>query len=251
METKHNSSGSSFLEVNLKILIKKVLKRKWFFALSIILCCTTAFLFLKTQVPTYEVSTTLLIDTKGKSTLLGPSKFVEGDISPTVKNKNLFNEKGILKSYSLIKQTVEELDFGISYYTGTWYRLKEQYGHFPFEVALNESGAQLYGVLFQVEMLSDDKFILSATADKFNVLNPSTNATREVEREFQFSETYSFGEAIEHNYFNFIIRKPEYEVSMNDFQDLELHFKVNSVESLTKSYILDGFRLIKLKSWEV
>ncbi len=237
METTQNSTGSSFLEVNLKILIKKILRRKWFFAISIFLCCTVAFLYLKTQVPTYEISTTLLIDAKGKNSLLGPSKYVEGDISMVEKDKNLFNEKGILKSYSLIKKTVEDLDFGISYFAGTWYRKKEQFGYFPFELELIDSSAQMYGALFEIEMLSDQKFKLHVKEEIFNVSNPANNSIREVEREFEFSNTYSFGEEIRHDYFNFILNKPDYPVKMSDFEGLELFFKLNSVEGLTKSYM--------------
>ena len=157
METTQTSNANSFLEVNLKIIIKKILKRKWFFAVSIFLCCTIAFLYLKTQVSTYEVKTTILIDTQGNSSMLGESKYVEGGVSIMDKEKNLFNEKSILKSYGLIKQTIEELDFGISYFTGTWYRKKESYNYFPFEVVLLDSTSQMYGVMFEVEMLSDNR----------------------------------------------------------------------------------------------
>ena len=105
METTQTSHGNSFLEVNLKIIIKKVLKRKWFFALSIFLCCTLAYLYLKTQTPTYEVKTTLLIDTQGNGMLSSESKYVDGNISLLDQEKNLFNEKSILKSYELINDT--------------------------------------------------------------------------------------------------------------------------------------------------
>ena len=236
MENTQHSNANSFLEVNLKIIIKKILKRKWLFALSIFLCCTVAYLYLKTTVSTYEISTTLLIDVSGQNSLLGESKYVEGKVALTDKEKNLFNEKSILKSYSLVKQTVQDLDFGVSYFSGTWYRKKEDFGYFPILVEPIDSSAQMYGVLFQVEMLSDNKFKLSVESNKFKVSNPITNTVREVEKKFEFSNTYSFGEEIRHDYFNFVLNKPDYPVKMSDFKELGLYFKLNSVEGLTKSY---------------
>ena len=235
METTQTSNSNSFLEVNLKIILKKIFKRKWFFAASILLCCTVAYLYLKTQVSTYEVKTTLLIDPQGNS-MLGESKFVDGNMSLLEKEKNLFNEKSILKSYGLVEQTIKDLDFGISYFTGTWYRQSESYGYFPFELILIDSTSQMYGVMFEVEMLSDDEFRLSVKESKFDVSNPVTDNIREVEKDFEFSGTYSLGEEIRHDYFNFILEKPKYEVKKSDFVDTGLYFKLNSLSSLTKSY---------------
>ncbi len=237
METTQTTSSNSFLEVNLKIIIKKIFKRKWFFAISVFLCCTIAYLYLKTLTSTYEVSATLLIDQQGKNSLLGDSKYIDGNVALIDQEKNLFNEKGILKSYSLIKQTVEDLDFGISYFSGTWYRKSESFGYFPFEVELIDSTSQMYGVLFQVEMISDNKFKFIAETKKFDVSNPANNTIREVEKNFEFSDTYSFGEEIRHNYFNFILKKPDYPVKLSDFEEQGLYFKLNSVEGLTKSFM--------------
>jgi capsular polysaccharide biosynthesis protein len=235
METTKSSFASSFSEVNLKIIFKKILKRKVFFIVSVFLCCLAAFLYLKTTVNVYEVSTTILIDPEGKKSLLSPSDYIEGGVGLLEEEKNLFNEKSILKSFSLLNEAINDLDFDVSYYNGTWYRKKEYYHNFPFDVTFKDSTAQMYGVFFKVEPVSDEKFKLIVETKKFDVLNPETGAIREIEKDFEFSNTYAFGEEINHKYFNFTLNKTN--IDFDEFDDEDFWFKFHTVDGLTKTYL--------------
>ena len=119
--------------------------------------------------------------------------------------KNLYNEMSILKSYDLIGSALKELDFDISYHAGKWYKMVEQYGYFPFEVELIDSSAQLYGVPFYVQILSDREFRLALETEEFTVSNPATGTKRTIERKFEFADAYLFGEEVVHDYFHFIV----------------------------------------------
>lgn len=237
MEKAKKIGATSLSEINIQSFIKKILEKKFWYVLSIVLCVAAAYAYIKTVTPKYEVSTTLLID-QGDSRKLGESQSMGGEVSLIETEKNLYNEIGIIKSYNLIEQTVRELDFEVSYHSANWYQEREHYGYFPVEVELIDSSAQAYGMKFYFEFLSDSTYRLMAQAKEFTVSNPATGTNRQIESEFEYSNTYAFGEEVVHDYFNFIVRKPDYKVVMDNFEDMDkLYFEFHSIEGLTSQYM--------------
>ncbi len=225
-------------EVNLKMLFRRIFKNKLLFAVSIILCLAGAYAYLKTTTPKYLVQTSLLIDSNGKSRLLGSSsKYVDGGVGLIGMEKNLYNEMGIIKSFSLVNKTLKDLDFGVSYFSGTWYKKQEYYGYFPFVIKVSEDAPQMYGSFFQVIILNDAEYILRINTKEFSISNPATKTSREMTSKFEFSKKYRFGELVKHDYFEFSLVKPAYEVVMDEFEGKDLFFKMNSLNGLTNSFI--------------
>ena len=238
MNSPKSSNGSNNSEVNLKILFRRILKNKLVFAVSIFLCLVGAYAYLKTTTPTYLVQTSLLIDSNGKSRLLGSSsKYVDGGVGLIGMEKNLYNEMGIIKSFSLVNATLKDLDFGVSYFAGNWYKQQEYYGYFPFEVQVSAETPQLYGAFFQINILNGEEYTLKINAKEFTVSNPVTQTNREMTSELDFSKTYRFGELVKHDYFEFSVVKPGYDVVMSEFEGKNLSFKMNSLSGLTNSFI--------------
>ncbi|MCB0550398.1 MAG: AAA family ATPase [Phaeodactylibacter sp.] len=236
MESPKLTGSNIYADLNIAGLAKKIWEKKFLFAASVILCVGIAFIYGKIAPPMYAVKTTLLIDSSGNSRKLGDSKYVEGGVGLIDMEKNLSNEMGILTSYSLMEKTVQDLDFQVSYYIGKWYKEREAYGYFPFEVELVDSSAQMFGARFYVEILSDQRFRLNVNAKEFDVSNPANGTTRTVERKFEFSEVFFFGKPVQHDYFHFIIKKPDYKVVLEDFADQELSFQIHSISGLAKAY---------------
>ena len=230
-----HSDKKSFGEINLKNLLKKVYDRKFYFAASLFLCLALAYTYTKIATPIYEVSTSLLIDQSGGSRL-GDSKYVDGGVGSIETEKNLYNEMAILKSYSLIEQAVKELDFTVSYFSGSTLSKKEHYGYFPFEVEVKKNASQLYGGDFEIELLKGENFRLLIKAKKFSVSNPENNTVREVKTPLNFTKIGTFGEEIVHEYFTFIIKKSSYKINLADFKDQRLFFKLNSISGLANTY---------------
>lgn len=235
LKTPNRNTNS---EVNLKMLFRRIFKNKLLFAVSIFICLAGAYAYLKTTTPTYLVQTSLLIDSNGKSRLLGSSsKYVDGGVGLIGMEKNLYNEMGIIKSYSLVNKTLKDLDFDVSYFAGTWYKKQEYYGYFPFEVKISDDAPQMFGSFFQVEVLNDEEFILKIDTDEFTVSNPATKTNREMSSNFNLSQKYRFGELVKHDYFEFSLVKPSYDVMMSEFEGNDLFFKMNSIDGMTNSFI--------------
>ena len=237
MKENKNNQVNPQQEINLKLFFRKMYKNKMFFIASIGFFLLLALIYIAAATPIYEVSTSVLIDSKGTNRVLGDSKYVDGGVSLIEMEKNLYNEIGILKSFSLIRQTIEDLNFDVSYHTSSLFSSKERYGYFPFEVQLDRSKPQLYGVPFEIELLPGDGYKLTIEGGKFGVSNPVNGSVREVERTLDFSQEFKFGDKVEHEYFTFTLNKPEYSVSQEDFDGDNLSFVVSNIESIAKSYM--------------
>ncbi|MBT9186742.1 GumC family protein [Zobellia russellii] len=237
MKEKKNNQVNPQQEINLKLFFRKIYKNKMFFMASIGLFVLLALIYIASATSIYEVSTSVLIDSKGRNRVLGDSEYVEGGVSLIEMEKNLYNEIGILKSFSLIRQTIEDLNFDISYHTESLFSSEEKYGYFPFEVMMDRSKPQLFGVPFEIELLSGDNYKLTIEGDEFGVSNPSNGSVREVERSFDFSGEYKFGDKIEHEYFTFTLNRPEYKVNIEDFEGEDLSFVIHNIEGVAKDYM--------------
>ncbi|QCX01664.1 polysaccharide biosynthesis tyrosine autokinase [Aggregatimonas sangjinii] len=224
-------------EVNLKAFLKKMFKYKWLFLVSICTFVALALLYIAITVPRYEVSTSILIDSSGSNRALGDSKYVEGGVGLIEVEKNLYNEVGIIKSFSLIRQTVEDLDFDVSYFSNGLIRDEERYDFIPFKVNLKRDKPQIYEVPFEIVLLNDDRYRLTIDTDEFTVSNPTNGSVRLVERAFAFSEEFDFGEEVVHEYFTFELEKPAYVVNMDDFGGDGFSFVAHNLDDVAAHYV--------------
>jgi tyrosine-protein kinase Etk/Wzc len=232
--SKSNINGNPFADVSLQFILKKIFRRKWLFALSLGICLSLAYLYTKVATPVYQCATTILIHAETPTTILNPSK--EFEFSQKKEEKNLNNEIALITTHSMIKKSLEPLDFTVNYYSGTWYGKKEKYGYFPFVVELVDSSAQLYGAFFEVVQKSETEYELILNEETLVVSDPITKATHDVEQPFQYKETHKFGEAVKTDFFNFIIKKPETKVSQAAFAGMQLFFKLKTLDGLANAF---------------
>ena len=237
MKTNKDLGISNQQEINIKSFLYKVYKNKKLYFLSIGAALALALLYITLATPQYEVSTSILIDPSGSNRVLSESETVDGGVGLIEVEKNLFNEIGIIKSFSLINQTVEKYGLDISYHSGGWLSKKEHFGYFPIEVDLDRNHKQLYHFPFEIEILSKSKYKLTLEANDFYVSNPSNNTLHEVNRDIEFSEVYSFGSKVIHEYFSFTINQPEYEIIGSDFEGRDLSFILHPSEDITNGFM--------------
>ncbi|MFK7811574.1 MAG: GumC family protein [Maribacter sp.] len=232
---KNTTSGQ---EVNLKSFLRKVYKNKLLFLLSICFFVAGALAYIYLATPKYEVSTSILIDPSASNRVLGDSKYVDGGVSLIEMEKNLYNEIGIIKSFSLINQTLEDVGFDVSYHSGNWLRKKEHYDYFPFKVTLNKAKTQLYNVPFEIKILDNEKYSLTIEANDFMVSNPSNGTSRKVESNLSFvDEEFYFGDTVTHEYFNFTLEKQDDVIGSTEFKNGGLNFIVHDLNNVTNSYM--------------
>lgn len=229
--------GSESSEINIKAFLGRIWENKLYFLICVSACMAVAYLYTKYAPPTYEVATSLLMDVSASSRTIGTDQNSAEAIGTIDAEKNLVNEIGVIKSFNLIVETVDELGFDVSYHTKDGMKSREEYGYFPFEVVQNKSSSQAIDIMYNVEILSESEYRLNVNSNEFYVYNPVSKSSREVKQELDFSGTYQFGQEVLHDFFRFTINKPSYRVSMAEFKGIDLFFSLHSVEDLAQGYI--------------
>lgn len=162
---KESLGSSNFLHT--------AIRHWWLFALSFIFCFGILFLYLRKTLPSYIVSSTVLVDDqslsfagignpKGNSML--KSVMGGGDV-------NVFNEIEILASENLAAKTVDALDINCRYYEKTGFLKKQDhYGTSPIIV---EAPKELFDTLsvtlpFKIKVNADGKTDITVKKGMFS-----------------------------------------------------------------------------------
>lgn len=162
---KESLGSSNFLHT--------AIRHWWLFALSFIFCFGILFLYLRKTLPSYIVSSTVLVDDQSLSFAgIGNSKgnsmlknmIGGGDV-------NVFNEIEILASENLAAKTVDALDINCRYYEKTGFLKKEDhYGTSPIIV---EAPKELFDTLsvtlpFKIKVYADGKTDITVKKGMFS-----------------------------------------------------------------------------------
>jgi capsular exopolysaccharide synthesis family protein len=115
MEAEHQTIHETG-QANLKDVLMKYLSYWKWFVLSAIVGLALGFVFLRYQIPVYEVNASILIKDDKKGVISDEMNAFE-DLGILKSNRNIDNEIEILKSRSLMTLVVNELKLHIQYYS--------------------------------------------------------------------------------------------------------------------------------------
>jgi tyrosine-protein kinase Etk/Wzc len=162
----------------------KLLSNWYWFVLSAALFGSIAFVYTRNSTPKYTVSSTILLQQEQNS-LSGAGSLLDGDLFGQISNKE--NERDILKSWSLARRTLENLNFGITYLAKGKWTERKLYENIPFQVTTGPHTQKMEGVKVGVTVLSDKEFLL------------------EIDREPKIRVKHAFGELYQNGDLNFIV----------------------------------------------
>ena len=154
-ETDFNEAQESKEEnIDVKELLFKYLIHWPWFVGAVIACLITAWVYLYTSTPVYNISATVLIkdDKKGGSAgmLSGlESLGLDGMVSSS---QNIDNEIEVLRSKTIVKEVVEDLGLYISYTDEDEFPSRNMYKTSPVQVSLTPQEADLLEEPMIVEM---------------------------------------------------------------------------------------------------
>ncbi len=210
--------------IDLKKFLFKILFNWYWFAIAMFFALTIAYLVNRYADPVYSVTSTIIVrdDTKaGKGQLSGYENIIEGmDIFRS--KKNIYNEMGILQSYSLAYKTLTELkDFEITYVLVGRRGIKESplYNRSPFIVELDTSHVQMRGHRVNIFLLSGKKYRLT------------------IDEGMDTDTVLRYGEPFVNDNFSFrlFLRNPE-TFNPEDQLSNKYYFVINDLNSLTNQY---------------
>ncbi|RYY00765.1 tyrosine protein kinase, partial [bacterium] len=196
-------------------LEKYIIHLKWF-VLSVCIFLIGAFLYLRYSTPEYSIDATVLIkdDKKGGLSELSES-FSDLGILGGGKS-NVENEIEILKSRTLVENTVQDLELNISYFKDGRLKTTEAYKQSPVKVSFFDKTQDFYK--------RDTTFVIESLSSlRFNLLDVEKNKIGE----------FSFGKTIKTALGNMVVLYNSENVkSNNSFTTVRL----SSLEKVTNHY---------------
>ncbi len=188
------------LEKEDSVAIKKFLHRLVRNSPWILLCVCVgvliAFVVTKSMKPAWNSQALLLIKEEKQ-----PNVMEEGSLSQTVTQEiNIQNHIGVLKSFSLNKQVLNNLDWTTTWYRTELFRDKELYNEEPFIITMNREESNVYDIPVHISMVDSSRYRV-----KIN----GTFIYNKVKTSVNISETKKFGEPFNNRYFNFTVWKKD------------------------------------------
>ena len=233
MNPSENSEDNE--KIDLKNLFDRFLIFWKLILLSIISFILIGFIYNRYSSKIYKSSTTILIKEESNSSL-GAENLFDG-IDLFGGQKNIKNEIGILKSFSLTKKTLKSLDFRVSYYHSGKFKSEEIYEKSPFLVKLGPSNITVVNQEFHVTILSENEFNISIDCNETKPFDLNTESfISNKEEAISYNKKHQFGELISTPFFEFTIVKHDLTLFTEDGWD-SYFFKIHNYNELTDQYL--------------
>ena len=231
----NHSQSNNEEKIDLKIYIERYLIFWKQILLSILIFLLLGFFYNRYSKKIYKSSTTLLIKEETNASL-GSDDIFEG-LDLFGGQMNIKNEIGILKSFSLTKNTLEKLNFRISYFHSGSFKSNDIYKKTPFVVIIDENRPQSINQKFYIELISENEFILTTNLNNVNLFDMSTETfISNKDYDFNYEGLHKFGEKIITDFFSFTISKNDLSL-FKDEDWVNYFFVVSSYNDLTKNYL--------------
>lgn len=231
-------------QIDIKEILEKYFQFWYFFIIAFVVSIFIGFIHLRYTPKIYNASTTILVKDEN-NTSIGSDNIIDG-IDLFGKNRNIKNEIGILRSFSLVKQTLKEIDFNISYLNEGKLTSIDIYSRSPFKVVLDSSHLQSIEVKFYVKLISKEEFIIETKVKSGNFYNLKEESyLRSSDVVFNYKESHKFDQWIETEFFKFKLEKKDY--TLYDEENWNHYaFVINDLNSLTEKFL----KRIKIKEIE-
>lgn len=208
-------------QLDIKQLLFRILANWYWFAISVFIALFVAYLANRYTEQIYSVSSSVIVrDDDQSKAFVGAEQLIQG--LRFVKNtKSVQNEIGILQSYSLARQTVEELkEFSVTNVLVGRRGIKEQklYNKSPFKVILDTS---------KVNKVGHPVFINILNRNEYKIL---------VDDGLGIEKTIKFGEPFHSEFFNFTVVLRDSQRFSEDLDGSKYYFIVNDINSLAITY---------------
>ncbi len=208
--------------ITIKDLINQILSNWFWFAMCCFFGLCLGFIFYKYTPPNYRMKSMLL--TKEEDHGLTIENLFGG--SSLGGNSNLMNQVGILNSYTLHKQVLENLNWTYSWFQKDLFYDQDLYKNAPFILKLEDGFENSTGIPLSIIPISDKQYKISVE-DKSKLLDFGT------EPEIGFEQIVEFGQTFHNDYFHFTLEPISSRVHESG---VEYKLVFNQVETLTLAY---------------
>ncbi len=241
---------SEHLDPNPKLDFKAIILRfwryRWFFMAIMVLCFIYTYFHNQFTQTIYQNSIQMSIDLQERRSKSRNERFQSIDFS--YESSNLENELGKMNSFPLVKSTLSELDYQVSYHLmeppfkvsplqRSPYRVsRELFENLPFEVNFYRSHDQLINTRFFIFFLSESRFSLHIKANKAKAFNYIDDEIKNQVGTLNIRDTFKYGEVIDTDHYKFYVnlKAPSYKPPDNRGA---FYFTFHHMDSLALNYL--------------
>jgi len=215
-------SSEQDAEIDIKKIIYIVVRQWYWFLLFGIIGTAGAFLLNKITKQQYEVNASILVPEKTNGLGVDMKNLFNGVLDQN--KNNIYNQIEIVKSYYIINQTLQNLNWRTSWFKKDFFVWRGIYHDEPFEVKEEVAFKNTEGI---------NIYISPATADTYKLTVDGKTTIKNELKKIKFEAFGTFGQPFINSYFNFTLTKKIYDSqTLND----DFYFTFNNLNDATLSY---------------
>lgn len=220
--------------IDLRALVRKILKRWWWFAITCSIAIALGVGYLKVTPKTFQVQAKMLMGEGDRSGFGRKEDFLKG-MSLVRGSSQLEDDIAVMTSRSNILKTLRRLDFTVTYHERSRFITKERYDYPPFRVRLDSSALQACGIPITIRVNpADSTYSVSAEGKNINLYNPQTQEVMdEFVADFKLNETVRMGQPFSADHLGFSI---DFLEDRRYDPETEYFFQVHSLEQQLMNY---------------
>ncbi|MFW5701120.1 MAG: hypothetical protein ACOCWM_05460, partial [Cyclobacteriaceae bacterium] len=187
------------LAVNLVSAAKDLLKYWYILAIFGVLMVAVAYVYLKYTAKTYRVTASIVLKTENKGSLAGGTDVLRA-FDFMVQDKTFNNELFYMQSLPLLREVINKMDVRTSYFMQDdkipkrfTFGMQNIYKDSPILVIPEDGNSQPVNILFNVDILNENRFFISAQGENVDLVDFRTERTVGRVNNFEISGIYDFG----------------------------------------------------------
>lgn len=234
---KTNDSDASI--ALLKRFLSRALSIKYFYITCLLLFVTTAFLYNKYSQKVYKVNASIIPSKNDASTLLSSNELFRS-IGTLQTDKNIETEMNNLKSFALVNATINKMNFEISYLKSKnefFKQTTELFNDCPYFVTIDKSHQQPIETKFNVVILNDATYRLSASQNKVSLYNYLDNRIVSENVTLYIDTICKFNETIENRFFKFSLTYNKENQTSKPEPGVLYYFTLDHLDYLAMAYL--------------
>lgn len=226
---------SEIRSINYKQIFLRLLKRWKLLLFFGLLGGSIAYVYVKTILPVYKISTILLINTTSEGISPPQAGGVISGMNLFATDRSFYNEITILNSYPIVFKAISNLNFEVSYFEKELLEIRELHQNTPFVIVFNRAHPQPTGIKIHVTFLNENEIEISANAK--NVVTYSFHEKTEIETldNVIIEERVPFGKEISSPYYRFTII-PNSNFNIDDITGKSYYFTINNMGGMANYY---------------
>lgn len=209
-------------EIDIKKIIYIIVRQWYWFLLFGAIGITGAYFLNKVTKQQYEIKASILIPEKDNALGLDMKNLFNGVLDQN--KNNIYNQIEIVKSYYIINQTLQNLNWRTSWFKKDFLVWHSIYHNEPYEVKEAAPLSNTEGI---------NIYISQATADTYKITVDGETSIDGDLKKINFEALGTFGQPFTNSYFNFTLLK---KTSDSQIQDDDFYFTFNNLNDATLSY---------------